>query len=226
MPYHIIDHDQGSGAWLEWRHGGIGASDAPALMGENPWKRPARLFTEKTTPLKPYYAARPKPAAPASPDLFAPAKPAPQTSGMRGASFGGGAMARGNALEPYARALYCETVGVTLEPACLQSVANDWPRASLDGINFDARRLVEIKCGDKVYAHTATTGTVPGYYIGQLQHILSVTGFAEIDFWVWLPGQRGLLLTVPRDDAYIARMTETEAAFWARVEAARNLTLG
>ena len=108
MPYHIIDHDQGSGAWLEWRHGGIGASDAPALMGENPWKRPARLFTEKTTPLKPYYAARPKPAAPASPDLFAPAKPAPQTSGMRGASFGGGAMARGNALEPYARALYCE----------------------------------------------------------------------------------------------------------------------
>ena len=107
-----------------------------------------------------------------------------------------------------------------------RSIANDWQRASLDGINFDARRLVEIKCGDKVYAHTATTGTVPGYYIGQLQHILSVTGFAEIDFWVWLPGQRGLLLTVPRDDGYIARMTETEAAFWARVEAARNLTLG
>ncbi|MGL4541596.1 MAG: lambda-exonuclease family protein [Polymorphobacter sp.] len=221
MSYEIIDHDQGSTAWLHWRHGGIGASDAPALMGENPWKRPARLFTEKTTPLKPYYAARPKPAPAAEADLFAPARPAPPTSGMRAGAAGSSAMSRGNALEPYALALYCETVGVALEPACLQSVANAWQRASLDGINFAERRLVEIKCGDKVYAHTASTGSVPGYYIGQLQHILSVTGFAAIDFWVWLPGQRGLLLTVQRDDAYITRMTAAEADFWARVEAHR-----
>jgi len=210
MSYDIIDHEQGSGAWLHWRHGGIGASDAPALMGENPWKRPARLFTEKTATLKPYYG-RPR-ALPAT-DLFAPAKPVPQTAGS--------AMARGNALEPYARALYCETVGVALEPACVQSRSYGWQRASLDGINFGAQRLVEIKCGDKVYAHTEASGTVPGYYVGQLQHIMAVTGFAEIDFWVWLPGKAGLLLTVPRDEDYIGRMTATEAAFWARVEAAR-----
>lgn len=210
MSYHIIDHDQGSGAWLHWRHGGIGASDAPALMGENPWKRPARLFTEKTAALKPYYN-RPRQAV--ASDLFAPAKPVLQKAGS--------AMARGNALEPYARALYCQTVGVSLEPACLQSQTNDWQRASLDGINFAAQRLVEIKCGDKVYAYTESTGQVPGYYIGQLQHIMAVTGFASIDFWVWLPGKPGLLLTLPRDEDYIARMTGIEAEFWMRVEAAR-----
>jgi predicted phage-related endonuclease len=33
MAYHVIEHEQGSAAWLHWRHGGIGASDAPALMG-------------------------------------------------------------------------------------------------------------------------------------------------------------------------------------------------
>ncbi len=210
MSFTIIDHEQGSAAWLHWRHGGIGASDAPALMGENPWKRPARLFTEKTTPLKPYYN-RPRPA-PAT-DLFAAAAPVPR---------GGGAMARGNALEPHARALYCDAVGMTLEPACLQSTRHPWQRASLDGINFEAQRLVEIKCGDKVYALTEAHGAVPDYYVGQLQHILAVTGYASIDFWVWLPGKPALRVEMARDDAYIARMTEAEAAFWARVEAARG----
>ena len=62
---------------------------------------------------------------------------------------------------------------------------------------------------------------MPGYYVGQLQHILAISGFAAIDFWVWLPGKKPLLLTVPRDEAYIARLTAASAAFWERVLAAR-----
>lgn len=45
--YTIVDLEQGSSAWLEWRRGGIGASDAPAIMGENPWKTVANLLEEK-----------------------------------------------------------------------------------------------------------------------------------------------------------------------------------
>jgi hypothetical protein len=54
-----------------------------------------------------------------------------------------------------------------------------------------------------------------------LQHILAVSGFDAIDFWVWLPGKTPLLITVPRDEDYIARLTAAEAEFWAKVEAAR-----
>lgn len=195
MSFDIIDHEQGTAAWLRWRHDGIGASEAAAVMCENPWKSEKRLFTEKTAP------------------------PRVHSGGGGG---GNSAMARGTALEPYARGRYEDATGRALLPLCLQSSIRPWQRASLDGIDIASQRLVEIKCGDKVYAHTEATGTVPRYYNGQLQHILAVTGFAAIDFWVWLPKRRGLLLTIARDDAYIDRMTGREAAFWARVEAART----
>lgn len=197
MSFDVIDHDQGTAAWLRWRHDGIGASEAAAVMGENPWKSEKRLFTEKTAP--------------------------PRVHSGGGGGGGNSAMARGTALEPYARGRYEEATGHALEPLCLQSNLRPWQRASLDGIDVASQRLVEIKCGEKVYAHTEATGTVPRYYIGQLQHILAVTGFAAIDFWVWLPKRRGLLLTIARDDAYIECMTAREAAFWVRVEQARSL---
>jgi putative phage-type endonuclease len=38
---------QGSDSWLAWRRNGIGASDAPAIMGENPWKTPQQMLLEK-----------------------------------------------------------------------------------------------------------------------------------------------------------------------------------
>ena len=46
-PYKIVDLQQGTPAWLEWRSQGIGSSDAPAIMGENPWKSPRQLLQEK-----------------------------------------------------------------------------------------------------------------------------------------------------------------------------------
>lgn len=46
-PYIVVDLQQGTTEWLEWRSNGIGASDAPAIMGENPWKSPTQLISEK-----------------------------------------------------------------------------------------------------------------------------------------------------------------------------------
>ena len=45
--YKVVDLEQGSRRWLDWRYNGIGASDAPAIMGENPWKTRQRLLAEK-----------------------------------------------------------------------------------------------------------------------------------------------------------------------------------
>jgi putative phage-type endonuclease len=47
MPYIIVNLLQGTKEWHEWRSQGIGASDAPTIMGENPWKRAPRLLQER-----------------------------------------------------------------------------------------------------------------------------------------------------------------------------------
>ncbi len=47
MPYKIINLQQGTDDWHAWRRQGIGASDAPTIMGENPWKKREELLIEK-----------------------------------------------------------------------------------------------------------------------------------------------------------------------------------
>jgi len=45
--FEIIELQQGTKEWSEWRRNGIGASDAPTIMGENPFKNINQLLTEK-----------------------------------------------------------------------------------------------------------------------------------------------------------------------------------
>ncbi|NBV71953.1 MAG: hypothetical protein EBR60_07925 [Burkholderiaceae bacterium] len=47
MTFSRVNFDQGSKEWLGWRRMGIGASDAPVIMGENPWKSSNYLLEEK-----------------------------------------------------------------------------------------------------------------------------------------------------------------------------------
>lgn len=188
-PYVRVSFDQGSTLWLAWRTEGIGASDAPTILGENPWRSRPELLAEKCG------RARHVPTSKA--------------------------MAFGTRTEPEARACYGETVGVPVEPVCLQSTLHDWLRASLDGFSAAGDRVVEIKCGWNLYQTTANSGQPPRHVLGQLQHILLVTGLETIDFWCYLPKKPPVLVTVPRDEAYIDRLLQEEAAFWAEVVAER-----
>jgi putative phage-type endonuclease len=47
MPYRR-ELTQGTTAWHAWRRGGVGASDAPAIMGVSPWMDLDTLWLEKT----------------------------------------------------------------------------------------------------------------------------------------------------------------------------------
>ena len=48
MSFYLIDDlEQGSSEWRAWRKGVIGASDAPKIMGENPWGSRSSLLDEK-----------------------------------------------------------------------------------------------------------------------------------------------------------------------------------
>lgn len=192
LSYTIVPLEQGTPEWLVWRGQGLGASDAPTIMGENPWKSPAQLLKEK----------------------------------CEGKNEGpNAAMARGTALEPEARKSYERRFGVCVAPACLQSAKHEWLRASVDGLAVNGSAVVEIKCGESVYRKTSTTGKVPEYYIGQLQHILAVTGLPSIDFWCYWPGLPEVHLSVARDDRYIERLLEVEALFWQKIVKNREADL-
>lgn len=185
LVYSRVQFEQGTPEWLDWRFEGIGASDAPAIMGENPWKSRAKLMREKRE-----------------------RKIVKLNDVMR----------RGTELEPEARKSYETKLGLSVQPACLQSNAHTWMRASVDGISPCGRTVIEIKCGEGAYWLAASTKRVPNYYMGQLQHILFVTGLDTIDYWSYLPGHNEIHLRVPRDQAYIERMIAAERTFWFELQ--------
>jgi len=47
LPFKVIELEQGTQEWLNWRHSGIGASDASTIMGENRFKSPDELLHAK-----------------------------------------------------------------------------------------------------------------------------------------------------------------------------------
>jgi len=182
----FVELQQGTAEWLEWRHKGIGTSDASAIMGENRFKSASQLLEEKRGPAREFRQ--------------------------------NAAMARGTELEPEARRRYTAKTGREVRPACLQSTRFSWLRASLDGLATAHDAVVEIKCGESVYRRAAQYHSVPDYYYGQLQHILTVTGLHVVDFWCYWPGCTEVLLAVARDDAYIERMLNEEMRFWNQIE--------
>ena len=50
--YTVVTLEQGTTAWREWRHNGIGASDASTIMDENRFKSAAQLLQEKRGPAR------------------------------------------------------------------------------------------------------------------------------------------------------------------------------
>jgi len=180
-----VAFDQGTAAWHDWRKQGIGASDAPTIMGENPFSTLGGLLEQKLAAVR--------------------------------TNFETPSMALGVKLEPEARHAYCLHVGADVEPACVQSTQHTWMRASLDGLSADGERVVEIKCGRAAYWRTAKTQRPPSYYMGQLQHILAVTGLPTIDFVCHFPMKTPIFLTVERDEVYIEKLIRAEEKFWSLV---------
>lgn len=178
---------QGSQEWLNWRKGVIGASDAPTIMGENPWERDAHLLKEKL-------------------GLVAP--------------FAGNAATReGQRLEPVARNLVSQKYGVDLRPVVIQDGEIPYIAASLDGLTAENNCIFEIKCGEKAYLYSKMRRAIPPYYRAQLQHMMMVSGHAELIYAVYRPSQPLLTYEVKRDESYISRLRRAETAFMDRLSA-------
>lgn len=185
----ILQLNQAGPAWHAWRREGFGASDAPALIGDSPWANSNDVLATKL--------------------------------GLREVKENE-AMRRGKMLEPLARAIYVERTGIQVRPCCIVHDEHPWLRASLDGLSVDNDLILEIKCPNNRAHWTALQGRVPDYYRAQLQWQLAAAGLDKLHYWSYsdrdpFEGRdRGALVEVGRDEAFIKRLLDRGQEEWER----------
>ena len=196
----VFDLQQNSEAWFEWRQSGLGASDAPILLGVSPWKTPEELREEKMRP--------------------------PSRSPGGGKKGSNRAQQWGHDNEPDARGWYTDLTGIGVVQVCCCHDDYPWIKASLDGLNTAIGRVVEIKAPYSQSHGThdlALAGEVPHYYLPQLIHQSLVTGLDRVDYVSYDPRRTGpdRLAIVPVTVTQRQRdiLLEAEKEFWASLSA-------
>lgn len=194
--------------WLNWRHQGIGSSDACVIMGKSKFKDYGALLSEKTRP------------------VFGE----DQTNSY--------IKDRGNKIETLVRRYFEQEMGTTFSSMNTESLYFPFQRASLDGITPDKCTIIEIKLlssvnpsninkkaagyikWEKAFYHQE----VPEEYYPQLQHQLMVTG-AEKCLFLGFKETKGqeevlkealALVEVKPDKEYIEHMAVKQCDFWWR----------
>jgi putative phage-type endonuclease len=172
--------------WLDLRKNGIGGSDASVICGINRWKSPVELWMEKTNKL-PYQEA-------------------------------GEAAYWGTQLESLVRDEFTKRTGIEVTEAKQLLQSEDFPfmLANLDGIcghpNF-GECVFEAKTSS-AYREPDWREAIPGEYVLQVQHYLSVTGYKGCYVAVLIGGNSFRWKFVERDEELIEMLIQLEAEFW------------
>jgi putative phage-type endonuclease len=133
-------------------------------------------------------------------------------------------MAHGRRYEATARALYERQQADLMMPFTVDG--DGGYAASLDGLSFDADRILEVKCPWKGSASDlwarAARGQVPPHYQCQVQHQIMVTGAKRADFAVYAWDTDELtIIAVKPDPAMQARIRAAWDGFWPDYAAGR-----
>jgi len=132
------------------------------------------------------------------------------------------AMKRGQDLEPEARKLASDFIGIDFEPCVYQSDKFPWLAASLDGISINIKEpyVLEIKC-PKEFTHVdATNDIIPGYYIDQIQTQLLVTGASICYYFSYRPEYKEkpyAIIPVHKDPEKQAEIIEKGQEFYIQM---------
>jgi putative phage-type endonuclease len=190
----VVSLEQNSPEWVVWRKGGIGASDAAAVVGLSPWTTRSQLLREKRSPL----------------------------TGT--GDYENGAMRRGKKLEPHARRMYEELLGWPSPPACVLDGEREYMRASLDGWSPEVGIPLEIKCPNRDDHRLALRGKVPLKYVAQVHHQLWITQAKELHYVSYndyQPRKEQFALVRVRADGELQRLlVAAEDEFWQEVKGA------
>ncbi len=123
------------------------------------------------------------------------------------------AMVYGKETEPEARSSYENETGEMMFPSVEFSLEFPWAMASLDGINLERTKILEIKCSGEKNHQMALSGEIPDYYQCQMQFQMFVTGLKENHYYSYRQG-KGILIPLKRDQAYIDLMIPEAIQFY------------
>lgn len=131
-------------------------------------------------------------------------------------------MKEGTRLEPIARQLLEQRLGVKLSAAVVTHDEHEWICASLDGLSDDHQILVEIKCGSRKLFEDAIQGVVPPMYEVQIQHQLLVTGLHCAIYCVYYEGEIALIDVVRWETTRLHDLLEKLSNFYLRMRESSN----
>lgn len=185
----IIDLEQGTPEWKEWRRWKIGASMAPVIMGVSPFQTKMQLWES-------IVFGEDKEANFAMKRGTRMEEKARQWINNR--------KMIGSPYQP--KCLQHDAIPWMI--ASMDGMALTW----LSGVEI--KEICEIKCPGAEAHLMALSGKVPDYYMPQLQHQMVVADLEEI-LYVSFDGEEGIEIVVPRDDEYITKqLMPQEAAFY------------
>jgi len=123
------------------------------------------------------------------------------------------AMQRGKEMEELARKQFSKETGIEIFPKVVQHNEFEWMIASLDGISFDGKTIVEIKCPGIEDHSIALQGNVPKKYYPQIQHQIAVTGVNSAIYYSFRDNA-GVSIKVERDEKYLKELLKQEKEFY------------
>ena len=187
----LLEHDQGSDEWFAARLGIPTASCFKDIINS---KGKAAGF-----------------------DKYANTLVAERLMGKAPESFQSEWMARGNELEPQARAFYEFERDVEVNEVGLCLLDDGSAGASPDGLT-DTYGL-EIKC-PAPHTHVAylSRGKLPAEYVAQVQGCMWICERDEWDFLSFHPDMPPMLLRVQRDDIFISKLADLVKQLNEKVE--------
>lgn len=123
-------------------------------------------------------------------------------------------MARGIELEPVARRAYEVKTGIPMPALEIESHPEiPFIGGNLDGINRDARRVLEIKCPGRTDHEEAVKGRIPRKYVWQCVHLMFLADLPSLDYFSF-DGWDGVIVSMKRDSRLEKELLREEKAFW------------
>ena len=216
----IVNLEQNSEAWLDWRKTGIGSSDAPAILGISPWKTRRELWEEKVmsyhTPHKIFSSAQLK--------IINEKMKARECSNES-------AKNRGKTLEPEARAEYERWMNISCDTICGVHEDHEYLKVSLDGWTPEIRHFIEIKAPNRGYHENSLDRTknpwdrLPEIYKPQIWHQFVVsdalTGHYVSYHPKFPPASRLAIVPLTRDEEQLRNFLAIETEFWEMVKSGK-----
>jgi len=189
MAFAIVDLEQGTQEWLEWRKTGITASEIAAILGLSPYKTPWQVWAEKTGLVPPEDLSK-------NPFVTA-----------------------GVALEDTARQLFEQQHDDILLPVCVESTRYPFLKASLDGLSQNNEpvelKVPSESTWEKVNADGENSEAYKLYF-PQVQHQMLVTGASRGWLVFYRDGELREFCIEP-DPAMQDAIVQTASAFWQSI---------